>query len=60
MIRQKAEKAKMNLSEYMIASSLNTNIIVEKDNSEYITELRRIGNNIIQIEAFNLLTKPKF
>lgn len=49
MIRQKAEKAKMNLSEYMIASSLNTNIIVEKDNSEYITELRRIGNNINQI-----------
>lgn len=49
MIRQKAEKAKMNLSEYMIASSLNTNIIVEKDNSEYITELRRIGNNINQL-----------
>lgn len=49
MIRQRAKKAKMNLSEYMIASSLNTNIIVEKDNSEYITELRRIGNNINQI-----------
>ena len=49
MIRKKAEKAKMNLSEYMIASSLNTNIIVEKDKSEYITELRRIGNNINQI-----------
>ena len=48
-IEKKAQKCKMNFSEYMIASSLNTNIIVEKDNSEYITELRRIGNNINQI-----------
>ena len=44
-----AHKAKMNMSEYMINSSLNTTIIVPKDNSEYITELRRIGNNINQI-----------
>lgn len=48
-IEKKAQKCKMNFSKYMIASSLNTNIIVEKDNSEYITELRRIGNNINQI-----------
>ena len=48
-IEKKAQKCKMNFSEYMIASSLNTNIIVEKDNSEYITELRRIGNNINQL-----------
>ena len=39
----------MNLSEYMITSSLNQNIIVEADKSEYITELRRIGNNINQL-----------
>jgi hypothetical protein len=39
----------MNLSEYMIASSLNGKIIVESDKSEYITELRRIGNNINQL-----------
>ncbi|MDO5556676.1 MAG: MobC family plasmid mobilization relaxosome protein [Clostridia bacterium] len=48
-IKLKAQKAKMNMSEYMINSSLNTTIIVPKDNSEYITELRRIGNNINQI-----------
>ena len=46
---QKAKKAKMSLSEYMISSSLNEQIIIESDKSEYITELRRIGNNINQI-----------
>lgn len=39
----------MSLSEYMITSSLNEQIIVESDKSEYITELRRIGNNINQL-----------
>ena len=39
----------MKLSEYMITSSLEQNIIVEADKSEYITELRRIGNNINQL-----------
>lgn len=39
----------MSLSEYMITSSLNEQIIVEADKSEYITELRRIGNNINQL-----------
>lgn len=39
----------MNLSEYMITSSLEEKIIVEADKSEYITELRRIGNNINQL-----------
>ena len=39
----------MNLTEYIVASSLNENIIVEADKSEYITELRRIGNNINQL-----------
>lgn len=46
---QKAKKTKMSLSEYMITSSLNGQIIVESDKSEYITELRRIGNNINQL-----------
>lgn len=46
---QKAKKTKMSLSEYMITSSLNEQIIVESDKSEYITELRRIGNNINQL-----------
>ena len=48
-ILKKANTAKMNLSEYMITSSLNENIIFEQDKSEYITELRRIGNNINQL-----------
>ena len=39
----------MSLSEYMISSSLNEQIIIESDKSEYITELRRIGNNINQL-----------
>lgn len=46
---QKAKQSKMSLSEYMITSSLNEQIIVEADKSEYITELRRIGNNINQL-----------
>lgn len=48
-ISLKAKKANMTLSKYMIESSLKATIIVPKDNSEYITELRRIGNNINQI-----------
>ena len=42
-------KSKLSMSEYMIRSSINAKIIVEADKSEYITELRRIGNNINQI-----------
>lgn len=44
-----AKKSKLNVSEYIVKSSLNANITVEADKSEYITELRRIGNNINQI-----------
>lgn len=49
LISNKAQKAKMNMSEYIINSSLNATIVVPKDNSKYITELRKIGNNINQI-----------
>lgn len=44
-----AKKSKLNISDYIVKSSKNTKIIVEADKSEYITELRRIGNNINQI-----------
>lgn len=44
-----AKKSKLNISDYIVKSSLNSNIIVEEDKSEYISELRRIGNNINQI-----------
>ena len=49
IIQALAMKSKLSMSEYMIRSSINAKIIVEADNSEYITELRRIGNNINQI-----------
>ena len=48
-IEELAKKCKLNMSEYIVKSSLNANIIVEADKSEYISELRRIGNNINQI-----------
>ena len=48
-ILRKAEKAKLTITEYIVKSSLNSNIIVEADKSQYINELRRIGNNINQI-----------
>ena len=44
-----AKKSKLNISDYMVKSSINAKIIVESDKSQYITELRRIGNNINQI-----------
>ena len=44
-----AKKSKLNISDYIVKSSVNAKIIVEADKSEYITELRRIGNNINQI-----------
>ena len=44
-----AKKCKLNMSEYIVKSSLDANIIVEADKNEYISELRRIGNNINQI-----------
>ena len=44
-----AKKSKLNISDYIVKSSINAKIIVEADKSEYITELRRIGNNINQI-----------
>lgn len=44
-----AKKSKLNISDYIVKSSINAKIIVEADKSQYITELRRIGNNINQI-----------
>ena len=49
IIQALAMKSKLSMSEYMIRSYINAKIIVEADKSEYITELRRIGNNINQI-----------
>ena len=49
IIQALAMKSKLSMSEYIIRSSINAKIIVEADKSQYITELRRIGNNINQI-----------
>ena len=45
----KSKQANQNISEYLIKSSTKNKIIVIKDLSEMITELRRIGNNINQL-----------
>ena len=48
-IRSKAKRAKLNLTDYIIASSLQTQINVAEDVKPLIAELKRIGNNLNQI-----------
>lgn len=48
-IRQKADKAKMKLSEYVRASALEKDIKVIDGLREMITELNAIGNNLNQL-----------
>ena len=48
-IRTKARKAKLNLTDYIIAASLQTEITVAEDVKPLIAELKRIGNNLNQI-----------
>ena len=48
-IIQKAEKAGMSLTDYIVASSLLTEIHVAEDMRPLVTELKRIGNNLNQI-----------
>ncbi len=48
-ILRKAEKARMSLTDYIVASSLLTEIHVAEDTRPLITELKRIGNNLNQI-----------
>ncbi len=50
IVRQ-AVKAKMSLTEYIIALSKQTDIVLPPDVSPIILELKRIGNNINQIAA---------
>ena len=47
----KARKAKMNLTEYIVALSRDATIILPLDISPLVTELKRIGNNLNQIAA---------
>ena len=48
-IDKKAEKAKMNRTEYLITAATNKKITLIEDIKPMLTELRRIGNNLNQI-----------
>ena len=48
-IARKADKARMSLTDYIVASSLLTEIHVAEDTRPLLTELKRIGNNMNQI-----------
>ena len=48
-ITQKAAKARMSVTDYIVASSQLTQIHVAEDTRPFVTELKRIGNNLNQI-----------
>ena len=48
-IVKNAAQARMSLTNYIVASSLLTEIHVAEDTRPHITELKRIGNNLNQI-----------
>ena len=48
-ITQKATKARMSITDYIVASSQLTQIYVAEDTRSLVTELKRIGNNLNQI-----------
>ena len=50
-ITRNAAKARMNLTDYIVASSLLTEIHVAEDTRPLHTELKRIGNNLNQIST---------
>ena len=48
-ITQKAAKARMSVTDYIVASSQLTQIHVAEDTRPLVTELKRVGNNLNQI-----------
>ena len=50
-ITQKAAKARMSVTDYIVASSQLTQIHVAEDTRPLVTELKRIGNNLNQIST---------
>ena len=50
-IMERVIHAGMNMTEYLLASALNTEIYVAEDTRPLVTELKRIGNNLNQITA---------
>ena len=49
MIEKRANKAKLNLTEYIISVSSKSKISVTEDTKPLLLKLKRIGNNINQI-----------
>ena len=49
LIEEKANKCKMTMTEFVIKSCLNSNIVIIDGLDKVDTELRRIGNNINQL-----------
>ena len=47
----KAKKAKMSLTDYILAISKDAKIVLPPDTAPIILELKRIGNNLNQIAA---------
>lgn len=47
----KARKAKMTLTEYILAVSKDTKIVLPPETAPIILELKRIGNNLNQLAA---------
>ena len=46
---KKSQEAEMTLSEYLIEQGLEKDIIIIEDVSNFVNELRKIGNNINQL-----------
>lgn len=51
MIAVRASKAKMSLTDFLVAVSLQTPIHIAEDVKPLLVELKRIGNNVNQIAA---------
>ncbi len=49
MIAARASKAKMSLTDFLVAVSLQTPIHITEDVKPLLVELKRIGNNVNQI-----------
>lgn len=49
IINEKAKKAKLNRTDYMVACAVGKHISVVEDLKPIITELKRIGNNLNQL-----------
>ncbi len=49
MIAARASKAKMSLTDFLVAVSLQTPIHIAEDVKPLLVELKRIGNNVNQI-----------